>query len=77
MSFCALGLDARLMPGDQHSSAEVLRAQSAKFSVLISSSFSFLSFFFFLDSLYINPTSADEQRGGKSGGTHAGQVTNA
>lgn len=35
------------------------------------------SLFFFLDSLYINPTSADEQRGGKSGGTRAGQVTNA
>ena len=80
MSFRALRVDARLMPGEQNSSAEVLRAQSAKFSTLISTSFFFPLFFFiplFHCSLYINITSAGEQRGSKSGGTRAGQVANA
>ena len=47
----------RLMPGEQNSSAKVLREWSAKISVLISASFSFCSFFFlFHCSLYINLT---------------------
>lgn len=47
----------------------------------LSSLLLFLSSLFFIPlfhcSLYINLTSAGEQRGSKSGGTRAGQVANA
>lgn len=72
MSFRALSVDARLMPGEQNSSAEVQRAWSATISVLISSSFSF--FFFSLSVLTVYQPNLGEQRGSKSG---AGQVANA